>query len=142
MGAYHNWEQIIIGSIKSYLGQLNLNWVQQITFGCALTIFGGSTNYMPFLIAISPIIPSAQNHLLQFNSHSLSPLGQLYSPLLVACASGKSESALELLLEPPSPTSPPSTATTTSSTFLKIIWVKTLLKKEMKGEPTFILNVS
>jgi hypothetical protein len=76
---------------------------------------------MPFLIAISPIIPSAQNHLLQFNSHSLSPLGQLYSPLLVACASGKSESALELLLEPPSPTSPPSTATTTSSTFLKII---------------------
>jgi len=30
------------------LGQLNLNWVQQITFGCALSIFGGSTNYMPF----------------------------------------------------------------------------------------------
>ena len=36
---------------------------------------------------------------MKFNSHSLSPLGQLYSPLLVACASGKSESALELLLE-------------------------------------------
>ena len=102
-----------------------------------------------FWIAIPPIIPSAQNRLLKFNSHSLSPLGQLYSPLLVACASGKSESALELLLELGAQ---PAAATRSDLAalnghdhllnFLKNYLRKTLLKKEMKGEPTFILNVT
>ncbi len=30
------------------MGQLNLNWVQQITFGCAHTIFGGTKNNIYF----------------------------------------------------------------------------------------------
>jgi len=30
------------------LGQLNLNWVQQITFECAHTIFGGTKNNISF----------------------------------------------------------------------------------------------
>jgi len=35
------------------LGQLNLNWVQQITFGCAHTIFGGTKNNISNISTLS-----------------------------------------------------------------------------------------